>query len=574
MERVSEKYPLESKVYETARKTIESKSEYLAKLTKLVKAYLGEKTIESKNDFSPKSVSRKIYNASRLLSARIARAIIQTENLIGLKPFRIDQSNYGDLSILEKRAEIGMEVANYLLELSDFKKILITQFINDANCFGTPIAKISIQEKNNIQYVPYIARISPFNFFVDPSATNLDEARYVFEIIPLPKEKFIHYVKNSDDIDDEIINKIAYTSHLNYTGAEYVDEIRQIRKQTNDNQGEFVILLDCWFKDDPHNKGEYGIYNCLLDYVSGMVIKPINPSPFKHNHFPYVMGQIFPIPESQNAFSMTEALYHLQNEYNRFRNQASTNASLAANVAILLSRGAGINLEALTQNAIGRIIMGNNIGEDAIRQLQFRPMLDQLQAMMAYLENDIQMTSGVSDLMSAVNAPSTARAAEILAAQGQINVDIYVIMLTETFLLPLLKQVWSNIQQFLTTKILTTDGVGVNRYDLEGEFQVYCGDLLVKTRQENIAKQLITVMAMFAQAGIPVDYGYLGRLIAVGLGCSPEQAEKIFTTKGTMIPHQAEKVGAFLGQNIPTEMPIPSSSSQGPELLAGMKLGG
>lgn len=567
----------EQTYYQLGKDTVGVWQPHLAKLTKLVKAYIGVKPdTTAKNEFSHQSASsKKIYNASRLITARLAKAIMASERLLGLRPFRTETGNYGTLSEIEKKAELGMEVANYLLNIINLKKTLINEIIPDINCFGNPILKIAIQEKFNIRYLPYVYRVSPFHAFPDPNASSLDTANFFFELIPITKAQLKYYLQNTPDVIPGCLDKVQFASSYLYDSAEYIDDIRSARKQNTTlsnpyNTNNCAVLMDAWIIDDPFETGEYGVYNILYDYNSGTVIKPISPSPFAHGKLPYVRGNIFPVPESANAMSMAESLYHLQTEYNKYRSQAATNASLAANLAILMSRGAGINIDSLTQNSVGRIIMGNSIGEESVRQLQFRPMLDQIQMLMSYLEGDIQTTSGVTDLMAATSAPSTAKAAEILAVQGQVNTDLYTILLNETLLQPAFEMIWQNIQQFLTTEILTSDGNKINRNDLQGDFQVYVGDLLVKARQETIAKQLTTVMAMFGQAGIPVDYGYLGRIIALGLGCSLEQSEKIFAQTGVTSPKSATG-GGVVGQNTPMGMPMPNiqEPSQGQRLEAG-----
>lgn len=528
MERILEK------IKSITQATISNAQPYLARLKSLNQAYQGLSLSDTKNQLKGKN-SKKIYNSVKIATARLAKITQISENLIGLQPIIIKKEG-NDLSPSERKAQLATKVANLYLNRIKFKKLFIEKFILDACVTGTPIAKIGVKEEKGI-ILPDILRISPFNFFPDPSVDTMDEASFTIEIIPIRKSKLkaIEKVANLQNLDN--IHYVSSPTLSPIAGTNYLTEIRQERKQTDTNSftNDWAILVDYWFIDDPLDNGSYGVWNIMFDYNSNTIVRELQPSPFSHGKLPYVRGQIFPVPESQNPMSIAESILPEQEEYSHFKKQIRTNASLAGNLALLISRNAGIDKESLLTNQVGRIIMGNIIGENAIRQLQIRPIIGELASALQFIDREIQETSGANSMLLALSAPSTATAAEILKSEGNTNLDILSTLLITTFLEPLFEQYWANLKDYFTG-ITTSDGETITKEDIDDDFIVTVTDLQIKANLQAIASKLITTMAMFSQAKIPLNYSYFGKLIALGLGIPIDMADRLFGNEAVVTP--------------------------------------
>lgn len=539
---------------------------HLGKLKKLALAYLNKED-DSDNPYPRRTgSSKKIFNASKVLVSRTCNATLTCERMLGLKPYRISMSPQGNLSAQERNAEIGMEVGNYLLSLSAWKRTLCEKTYLDTCIYGNPYLKNSVTAGPAGILIPWVTRPSPFRVFPDPTTDGEWEACY--EIIPTTPLAFKGLVKRKI-IDAKQSEKCKQGSCSEYD--QYVKAIRDERKQESDSpslSGDKYILVECWKYLQRKSDKEPKLYWIVFDLPSRTLLR-FTPAPFEHGKIPVVRGSYMPVPETINSMGVAESLWGLQREYNRVRAQAATNSGLASNLALLLSRTSGIDKESVLQNAIGRVIMGNHIDPNNVRQLNFQSVIGELAGLMNYYDADMQMTGGASDLALAMKAPDTARAAELMAGQLQMNLDLFTILVSNTLLQPTLEQIWNNIQHLSIpegsmARIWSKLGQqSVGREDLQGEYQVEVGDFLARARAANVAKVLVTTLAMAGQTGVQGDYPYLMRKILIGQGLTVDEAEKSFPSLGVMVPRQGGQPPAggsppsppaVAGQNTPTSI--------------------
>jgi hypothetical protein len=530
---------------------------HLLKLEKLNKAYLNVET-SSDNPYPRKlGSSRKIYNAVKVLSSRASNALLSADRMMGLKPYRIQAEPQGMLSDQEKNAQIGMEIGNYILSLSNYKRTLCEKTFIDFPVYANPYLMVAITKGPQGLIIPHISRVSPFLAWPDPTVDDIDDAEYVARGLVLSKVAFEHL------ITQRIIDKTQAAKCHTATATDFSSHVRAIREERKqqdtlpDSKQEKYYLVEDWKYMIRKGDKEPRLYWIIFDMTTKTLLR-FRPAPFAHGKIPIVRGNYMPVPESLNGLGVAEALWGLQREFNRYRAQAGTNAGLISNLSVLLARTSGIDKDSILQNAIGRVIMGNQIDPGNVRQLEFRSALNELSAMMSFIDQDIQTTGPANDMSMAVKAPNTAKAAEIMAGQNQLNLDLFTIMASYTLLQPVLEQVWSNIQTFTNVPIWSKLGAKVvTAADLQGEFQVEVGDFLEKARAQTVAKALITTMAMAGQTGVPGDYPYLVQKILIGEGLSMDEAEKAFPQTGVMTPRVGAQPGGVPGQNAPNQMGVP-----------------
>ena len=536
---------------------------HLLKMKKMALAYLNKEE-ESDNPYPRRTgSSKKIFNAAKVLVSRACNATLTCERMLGLKPYRISMEPIGDLSAQEKGAEIGMEVGNYLLSLSQWKRILCEKTYLDTCIYGNPYLKNAVTAGPMGILIPWITRPSPFRVFPDPTTDGEWEACY--EILPTTPLAFKGLIGRKI-IDADAAEKCTKGSVNEYD--QYVKDLRTERKQESDSprmSGDKYILVEGWKYLQRGKATAPTLYWIIFDLPSKTLLR-FTPAPFEHGKIPVLRGSYMPVPETINSMGVAEALWGLQREYNRVRAQAATNSGLASNLALLLSRTSGIDRESVLQNAIGRVIMGNHIDPNNVRQLTFQSIIGDLAGLMNYYDADMQMTGGASDMALAMKAPDTARAAELMAGQLQLNLDLFTVLVSNTLLQPTLEQVWSNIQHLSIpegspTRIWSKLGKqSVGREELQGEYQVEVGDFLARARAQNVSKALTTTLAMAGQTGVQGDYPYLMRKILIGFGLTVDEAEKAFPQLGVMVPRAQGQPGggsppsppAVAGQNQPT----------------------
>lgn len=182
------------------------------------------------------------------------------------------------------------------------------------------------QEKNFIYCDdPNVEIIDPFDIYVDPDATSLENATYIIhrKIVPLEDLKNNVNYKNVDQI--KMTEKSGTTSFLNndlneqtrYDGA----------KPGPDGAKKEVEVLEYWESDR------------LIVVANGSVVLRDTPNPYNHKQIPFVELDDYRDPHKYYGQSELSVIDPLQREINAIRNQRRDYDNLQLNPVIRMVPG-------------------------------------------------------------------------------------------------------------------------------------------------------------------------------------------------------------------------------------------
>lgn len=347
----------------------------------------------------------------------------------------------------------GFEKAMMIQEALDYewtRTHLISQMmdaITDGLVFGTMIIGLfwdGNASKGKGEITPTI--ISPFNFFIDPMATRIDEAQYcmyatykpVGQLIKAYPEKAEELRKEAKTPDD---NDLTFGKEINNTN----------------NQ---VLFIECYFRDYTreewveeeeglkYKKSKMKYPNGRRVIIAGDVLLEDGENPYQDGEFPFVAWKCYSMPGKFWGMSEVEQLIAPQKEINNLYNALMDNAKLNANPWTILDKNSGVEKGSLS-NSPGLVIR-KNPGSDVKRDAP-PSMPAYLQQVASDLKYDLQVISGVFDATRGERPMSVTSGAGIQAlqesSQGRIRLKIQglEIMLAE------LGSMWlKRMQQFWT----------------------------------------------------------------------------------------------------------------------------
>ena len=497
-------------------------------------------------------------------AGRMAAEFLAFDDIMGVAPYYIQDVNTEDYYTLEDRAEKGQQTANYLLHLGNFKSETLLKSIWDSTIYPMAFAESTwttdfrtINGKDvPISQYPSCNQISPFRAVPDMSALAVQKGRFFYQIL-YNSDIEIKRKAASGYYDPEAVSKLRYNSQYDING--YLDQFKDKAKEYNNASYDtgYCTLISGYVYLDPEGNGP-SLYHVVYDHESKQFLR-VKARIHNHNMIPVVGGSMLLRPDTLTGISPLETIYYQLQEYNYFRNLGATNVTLAAALTLLVQESSGINLDNIKKRLLGNVLKGTNISPAAIRQLEMRSFLPDIQNFLQMIDWDMSAAIGYNDLTLALKAPDTAKGAQIMQAQAQMNQEISTIIFSQTFLQPLFEMFWSDIQQFfdMSVWVKLKDGkpVRVTRDDLQGEFIVTVGDLISQAKAKIIGQGLMQSMAMIGQTGLRADYGKMVSYIWKGMGVPTHIANDVMP-QGMQTPANSLKAQGVMGMN---DLPVGDS---------------
>ena len=190
------------------------------------------------------------------------------------------------------------------------KKQLIPQMDEVGNVIGREQV-----EYPSISYDdPYIEHIDLFDFYLEPSATSIQKAKYC-----------IHRVKRSPEYLKERMEEGLYTKvDMDLLlGGEEGNDFQQMRLENVGIGGNFedkrVELLEYWENDR------------IIVVANRKFLLRDGENPYWHGKKPFVAVNLIPVMHEFYGIGFPEMMEHLQEELNTTRNQRRDNVSLVLN---------------------------------------------------------------------------------------------------------------------------------------------------------------------------------------------------------------------------------------------------
>ena len=353
--------------------------------------------------------------------------------------------------------------------------------------------------------------ISPFNFFVDPMATSIDDAEYA---------GYATY-KNVGEVIKSFPEK---EEELKKATSAPTDEFLTYGKDTSDvNSNTNILYIEMYFRDysmeteeveEDGNKYKVSkpkYPNGRFVAIAGDVLLEDKENPYKDGKFPFVMWKCYDVPGRFWGMSEVEQIISPQQSICDLTNNILDSAKLMSNPIWVLDKNSGVDKNTLSNR--NGLVIRKNPGTEVRREAP--------PALPAYIQNTLDMLykhmeiiPGVYDVTRGERPSGITAGIAIQAltesAQGRIKLKVQALeqMLGE------LGGLWlSRIQQFWVTKrsvrTLAKDYTPsyntVDKDDIDGDFDIIIasGSTMPVNKTAKL-QQIIQMAQTMGEDGLPM----------------------------------------------------------------------
>ena len=268
-----------------------------------------------------------------------------------------------------------LEVDEFALESPDLSGALPTDEEINANLPETAMMVIEDQ--------PFVERISPFDVFVDPEATCMDDARWIAQKIVRPLED----AQKDQRYKPSVRKRLDADAGVN---PQYVSQYENERNRVLDED-----RVTIWeFYDIAENT-----MSVFSENSDGFLVDPV-PMPYAYGQ-PFVMIRNYDIPDLFYPMGDLESIESLQLELDKTRSQLMNDRKRYARKYLYHERSFGpAGREALESDEDGRLVPvldENKSLSDVVIPMPQSPISPEIYAYSEIIENDINTVSGVSE---------------------------------------------------------------------------------------------------------------------------------------------------------------------------------
>ena len=437
---------------------------------------------------------------------------------------------------------------------------------------------------------PFIERVSPYDIYIDPEATCLEDAQWICQRIVRPLEE----AKKDKRYKASARKNLGADSVLN---PMFTPTDREQQDQYLQDIVDRTVIFE--FYDIVNNK-----MSVLAQNGQEFLVDPI-PMPYAYGQ-PFVMLRNYDVPDYFYPMGDLEAIESLQEELDKTRSQLVNARKRYARKYLFHERSFGPEgREALEADEDGRLVPvvdENKSLNEVVVPMPQTPLSPEIYNYSAIIEQDINTVSGVSEYArgSMPEIRRTATEASIIAdAQNARAADKLAII--EIGIGHLARRVIQLMQQFMTGQQMAqvADRGGQNlfvpfeRDDIIGEYDFSVEGGSTQPMNETIRKQqAVSLMnAVAPLVGVGIDPAALAKyLLQTGFGV--KNPDKFLIQPGQQTPQDLQAAqtesGGVLNPFGGAQAPIPDNPDLGafaptggvpPELLAqlqgqmGMDLG-
>lgn len=288
--------------------------------------------------------------------------------------------------------------------------------------------------------------ISPFNFFIDPLANEIDDAEYCGYAT---YKSLGELIKNYPDKAEELTKNA--TNNLD-------DDLTFGKKK--DNVKNQLLYIECYFRDysteatieeDEETGDKYKVSKMKYPQgrrviIAGDVLLYDGKNPYADGKFPFVSWSCYKLPGQFWGMSEVEMLVSVQKEICNLYNDVIDNAHLNGNAPWIIDKNSGVEKGSLTNDK--GLVVRKNAGTEVRREAP-PPMPAYIQNIINDLKYDVQVISGVFDATRGERPTSVSSGVAIQALQDSSQGRIKLKTQNLEYLLAELGSMWVKyIQQF------------------------------------------------------------------------------------------------------------------------------
>ena len=429
---------------------------------------------------------------------------------------------------------------------------------------------------------PFIERVSPYDIYIDPEATCLEDAQWICQRIIRPLEE----AKKDKRYKASARKNLGADSVLN---PMFTPSDREQQDQYLQDIVDRTVIFE--FYDIVNNK-----MSVLAQNGEEFLVDPI-PMPYAYGQ-PFVMLRNYDVPDYFYPMGDLEAIESLQEELDKTRSQLVNARKRYARKYLFHERSFGPEgREALEADEDGRLVPvvdENKSLNEVVIPMPQTPLSPEIYNYSAIIEQDINTVSGVSEYArgSMPEIRRTATEASIIAdAQNARAADKLAII--EIGIGHLARRVIQLMQQFMTGEQMAqvADRGGENlfvpfeRDDIIGEYDFSVEGGSTQPMNETIRKQqAVSLMnAVAPLVGVVIDPAALAKYV-LQTGFGVKNPDKFLIQQGQQTPQDAEAAqtesGGVLNPFGGAQAPLPPSPDLGafaptggvpPELLAQLQ---
>ena len=429
---------------------------------------------------------------------------------------------------------------------------------------------------------PFIERVSPYDIYIDPEATCLEDAQWICQRIIRPLEE----AKKDKRYKASARKNLGADSVLN---PMFTPTDREQQDQYLQDIVDRTVIFE--FYDIVNNK-----MSVLAQNGEEFLVDPI-PMPYAYGQ-PFVMLRNYDVPDYFYPMGDLEAIESLQEELDKTRSQLVNARKRYARKYLFHERSFGPEgREALEADDDGRLVPvvdENKSLNEVVIPMPQTPLSPEIYNYSAIIEQDINTVSGVSEYArgSMPEIRRTATEASIIAdAQNARAADKLAII--EIGIGHLARRVIQLMQQFMTGEQMAqvADRGGENlfvpfeRDDIIGEYDFSVEGGSTQPMNETIRKQqAVSLMnAVAPLVGVVIDPAALAKYV-LQTGFGVKNPDKFLIQQGQQTPQDLEAAqtesGGVLNPFGGAQAPMPESPDLGafaptggvpPELLAQLQ---
>ncbi len=355
------------------------------------------------------------------------------------------------------------------------------------------IAKRQIIESDTVVYDdPFIKNIDLFDFFVDPIAANINDARYCGHTEYQTRAQLEKMVaENNYQIDFSKLEPVADPE----TASRKKHNMANYEQENEYGQGALYLVHHYW-QDDRH-----------AVIINRKIMALDEPNPFWHGLKPYDKCCYQNLNGEFYGMGVPEMCQQLQDELNTNRNQRIDYNSMTLRRMWKVRRGSGISQNDLKwrQNGIIQIADMNDIAEINVQQLPAAAFASE-----EAIKQDMRDVTGCHDIvMGLSNSKETATSTRTKDSNASLRFHDISLAVEEGILLPIAHKCVALNQQFLTAeRIIRVVGdkqggqlLTINPLILGGSYDiVYCGSAIDGMANRELQRErLLQAYALLAK---------------------------------------------------------------------------
>ena len=430
-----EEKQLVSKILTMYKNASDSKNPFIEKWKENYKAYTGELF---KRNTNRKSAGQAIPNH--------VFATVET-----IKPIMFTNP---PKNIVYPTSEDGFDKAIMVQDTLDYEwkrtRLLpkILDCLTNGLIYGTFIVGLFWDGKKDKigQIEPKI--ISPFNFFIDPMANEIDDAEYCgYATYKSLGELIKYYPDKAEELKKQATNTL--------------DDDLTFGKN-KDNVKDQLLYIECYFRDysteveienDEETGDKYKVTKMKYPkgrrvIIAGDILLYDGENPYDTGKFPFVSWNCYKIPGQFWGMSEVEVLVTIQKEICSLYNDVIDNAHLNGNAPWIIDKNSGVEKGSLTNDK--GLVVRKNPGTEVRRETP-PSMPAYIQNIINDLKYDVQVVSGVYDATRGERPASITSGVAIQALQDSSQGRIRLKTQNLEYLLTELGSMWVKyMQQFWT----------------------------------------------------------------------------------------------------------------------------